>query len=258
MGILQKLKKTFLPSAEEGARRRLRTFGTVAKTPAVVAGLTAGASVTPAGRAVIGAIGRTYVGKKLGLGLLGASTFSAIKSFASTGSINPVPSAKQFVYATGLAFNKYAGGLGIIAGESLHYGKKAIEFFKDPVIPFVEKNIIDPSVDYVASGEARSDAQVLKEFALKQYETGSEYASRVYQGAVGAVGSYFPSIPVNVGGGIDIRGLEGLGGLGSGALESLKDFAKIMGISLVALLAYLGIKKARKKKKSKKRGRSNK
>jgi len=223
MALLRFLKKTFLPSAEEGARRRQRTFGTTSKVPAVVAGLGAGASVTPIGRAVLGAVGKTYVGKKLGLGLLGASVFSGAKSFAQTGSINPIPSAKQLVYATGLAISPYAGGLGIVLGETFGFAKKATDFTKEKVIPFVAENIVEPTVDYVASGEARSDAEVLKEFALKQGERGYSAVSEYF---TGVIGRYQPSIPLTVGGGIDIRGLEGLGNLGGGALDSLKEFAQ--------------------------------
>jgi len=269
-GALVKLKKTFLPSPEVGAQRRQRVFGTTSKAPAIAAGLVAGASVTPIGRAVVSALGSTYVGKRLGLGLAGASVFSGLKSFASEGSLNIIPSAKQSIYGAGLAIHPIAGVLGIAAGESVALAKKATPYFErgfeytkekfDEAQEAAIKYAYEPA-PYGSPYVLEREREAVMAIAHAENIAGQAYGygKEILQEGYGAVSSYvqgfgtsfaFPTI--QTASEVTVRGLEGLKGFGEGALGDLKAFAQLMGISLVALLAYLGIKRYKKKKRRKK------
>lgn len=142
MAIFQRLKKTFLPSAEEGARRRLAAFGTTSKKPAVAAALIAGASVLPLGRIARGA-GAVFKGTRaLGTGV--ASTAAGVATKKTFGQVargayeralgNPFGGGvKSFfgriagravgapLFATGAAFAKSA-----ITGEDVNLSKDAL------------------------------------------------------------------------------------------------------------------------------------
>lgn len=266
------LRKVFFPSAQEGAARRQRVFGTTSKTPAIVTA----ASVLPIGRIARAAGSIFRLGKPTVTAAVPVASRAATGFFAKARGIydqalgNPLAAGgiKGFAgrifgrslggasLATGAAFTKAAltgqevditprrltygtigfalgGPIGSLAGIGLAGGEKAAEELGNIANNLGNINIPPPVViGGMAGEETREILQALQQL-------GSGYASGFSVGGTPSYGVSVSGPSVNVGGGPDLSGylLALLGGLGGGLLLA---------------------RRKRKKKKSKKSKRSKK
>lgn len=231
-----KVVRTFAPTAQEGADRRFRAFGTTSKTPAIItAALIAG-----------GGLAKTFpsaISRKFLQGLGGAAVASTLYN-AATDQPLAKPNPKTYLYGAGLGLAFRPALAGIALGEGITGAKEIFKFAKKETKEFYD--YAQPKIE-----ETTSDIyNVYQDYAPEVLET----AQDIFSSIPGRISSFtggitFPALPVQV------SGLPS--GLGSDVGDEIRQVAIALGISLTAAAALLGyaIMKKKKGKKYKRRKR---
>lgn len=215
VSILQRLKNTFLPSAEEGARRRQKVFGTTSKIPAII---TAG-SVLPVGRVVKGAVGLFRGASNVGK----VTAVAGATAGAGKGIFNVVKGAYERTLGNPLAEGGLAGYGGRVLGRTIAGPSFAVG------TAFIESAITGQPVDLSISKIAKSSIG----FGLAGIP-GLIVGSGIGFGktAVDIVKQNLPETPFQAGVGVG----EGLSSIGQG----LGEFAQGLGGSFGGVSASYG------------------
>lgn len=117
MAILQSIKKTFFPSAQEGANRRLATFGTTSKKPAIARAAGIAVLGLPIGRIVKSVATLSRV--KGATGIVGAGATSATGVAKSSGFLAKAGGLYERALGNPLGAGGVKGFFGRIAGRTL-------------------------------------------------------------------------------------------------------------------------------------------